>query len=592
MLIGVVLPIQAAGMTFGGSVWLGITTVRMLRKVSPRAINYHFGHAHFNFFYLVQIWQCTADALLELAVVSILHLSLPPDSSWIALGWGTQAFIVGLVAVVLDNICKRSAFFLVLLYSFLFDSKQRSRHHCRSVAITLLLLPTSLAAILLSSVVSSPVFPIFTLPILLPSFPRVRSYWPHLLHKETVSQPIEAAVYQQATDKIGGLVFHLMSSGVLRYNVNSETVVLVRFQDRLVMVSLAEKGYTYCNVCLRGLEMQETSCHTVEASQIDDAFEVAHTINSCTLPFWFNTYPLHLLVPLTADVLHVYSDARNNLAGIIDQYENLKGFSDNLLKLLVWEFARSVKESPSPMQTEGSAPPPNQSPGPAKKEPPLPHPARRQSALSADSSDSWIESSDDENPSQFRPVFLAAKGFDNSDGSLQVKSVVRQVATCHHGTPNPITQASSKARIALSAKTKSAIVSPAKFNGFDVTVPFSDSQLDHILASFPYHWLTSVSNRLSLDSLAVEQVKKLAAACFLVMDCSANKRATNQTTPGHLLRGFSGKFPSLNSDQQWLRNSGAFPLAQRAYRQGCHLRLSQSAQNVMCVVNGSLYLFH
>ena len=53
MLIGVVLPTQAAGMTFGGSVWLGITTVRVLRKVSPGEINYHLGHAHLNFFYLV-----------------------------------------------------------------------------------------------------------------------------------------------------------------------------------------------------------------------------------------------------------------------------------------------------------------------------------------------------------------------------------------------------------------------------------------------------------------------------------------------------------------------------------------------------------
>ena len=33
MLVGVVLPTQAGG-TFGGHVWLGITTVRVLRKVS------------------------------------------------------------------------------------------------------------------------------------------------------------------------------------------------------------------------------------------------------------------------------------------------------------------------------------------------------------------------------------------------------------------------------------------------------------------------------------------------------------------------------------------------------------------------------
>lgn len=483
--------------------------------------------------------------MFELALVSLLHVLLPPSSAWIALGFGTQAFIVGLVIMVLDNIWKRTAFFLVLLYSFLFDSKQKSRHHWWSVFMTFSLLPISLAAILLSSVISSPVFPVFTLPILLPSFPRVRSYWPRFLHKESVSQPIEAAVYQQAADKIGRLIFHLMSLGVLRYHLNSETLILIRFQDRLVLVSLAEKGYTYCNVYLRGLEMQETSCHTVEASQIDDAFEVAHTTNSRTLPFWFNTYPLQLLLPLSADVLYVYSDARNNLAGIIDQYESLKGFSENLLKALIWEFAHSVKDSPPPVEAKANALPPKRPPVPEKEKRPLPHPTRRQSLPSADS-DSWIESSDDYNPSQPRTVFPIAKRFDSSDESLHAKSAAQWEVKC--------------------IKAKSSIVSPAKFNAFDITLPFADSQLDHVLALFPHQWLTSVANSLSLDSRAVEQVKRLAAACFLVMDCSASRRMTSQTTPGHLLRGFGGKFSSLNSDQQWLKNCGAFPLAQRAYR--------------------------
>ena len=38
---------------------------------------------------------------------------------------------------------------------------------------------------------------------------------------------------------------------------------LIRFQDRLVWIQVLEQGHGYCTVSVKGLELQETSCHTV-----------------------------------------------------------------------------------------------------------------------------------------------------------------------------------------------------------------------------------------------------------------------------------------------------------------------------------------
>ena len=48
---------------------------------------------------------------------------------------------------------------------------------------------------------------------------------------------------------------------------------LVRFQDRMVWVQVLECGYRFCSLVVKGLELQETSCHTVEAARVDDVFE-------------------------------------------------------------------------------------------------------------------------------------------------------------------------------------------------------------------------------------------------------------------------------------------------------------------------------
>lgn len=120
---------------------------------------------------------------------------------------------------------------------------------------------------------------------------------------------------------------------------------LVRFQDRLVWVMVLERGASYCTINIKGLELQETSCHTVEAARIDDIFESAFEIpeGSCAVgqP---NEYPLHCLTPLDAYCLNAYSDARNVLTGIIDSPSSTEDTMKAFLKSLVWILLKYVNK--------------------------------------------------------------------------------------------------------------------------------------------------------------------------------------------------------------------------------------------------------
>nr|XP_038969178.1 pecanex-like protein 4 [Rattus norvegicus] len=98
---------------------------------------------------------------------------------------------------------------------------------------------------------------------------------------------------------------------------------------------ILECGYTYCCINVKGLELQETSCHTAEAQRFDEVFESAFQQEHpqvCSL----NEHLENVLTPCTVLPVRLYSDARNVLTGIIDSPENLKEFKDDLVKVLVW----------------------------------------------------------------------------------------------------------------------------------------------------------------------------------------------------------------------------------------------------------------
>ena len=162
--------------------------------------------------------------------------------------------------------------------------------------------------------------------------------WPSLAAQ--ISNDSEGSVfYQQLVPKICQQLQSAIACGNL---LTKSDFLLIRYQDRLIVAHVLERGYRYCCLIARGLELQETSCHTVEAARVDDIFEDVFTKDR-TSTFGLNPYPLHALKPLNCLVVETYSDAHNVLTGVIDQPENIERQTTNFMKVLVWALLNYEK---------------------------------------------------------------------------------------------------------------------------------------------------------------------------------------------------------------------------------------------------------
>ena len=247
---------------------------------------------------------------------------------------------MGFLLDVFLDFLRKTAYAGRLFITFIGLHKQR-RHHFLTILIGVsifLFFPLVITVIIISSILLAPLSPLFTLPIFLVAFPRTQRFWPSLVDFGRVYLKTDDTVYyQQAEPEIAKSMCRCIARG----SVSSQpgTQVLLRFDNRLALVTILEKDYGSCVINLRGLELQETSCHSEEATAVDNMYERLHNQNSRSVSC-LNGNILSTLLPTDTSVIQTYSDARNILTGIIDQPGALQKFSENLRKILVWVFYR------------------------------------------------------------------------------------------------------------------------------------------------------------------------------------------------------------------------------------------------------------
>lgn len=173
---------------------------------------------------------------------------------------------------------------------------------------------------------------------------------------------------------------------------------LLRYQDRLVWLQIIERGFGYCQISVKGLELQETSCHTVEASRIDDiieeAFEIPETKPHIPCCLW-NRHPLNVMRPCDAIFLQTYSDAKNQLTGVIDSPDVLKSVAPGFAMSLVWVLLHHTWESHNCMQNNNAETRSQHVETPRHKQWPV--------TEKMDGCDVWLKK-DDKNVTTVRPV--------------------------------------------------------------------------------------------------------------------------------------------------------------------------------------------
>uniref|UniRef100_A0A8C2HL73 Pecanex-like protein n=1 Tax=Cyprinus carpio TaxID=7962 RepID=A0A8C2HL73_CYPCA len=241
-------------------------------------------------------------------------------------------------------VCKLSFALTVLITSWT-ESKQRRQSAGTLLAINAALCPVLLGVVALSALLSAPLLPLFTLPVFLVGFPRPLRSWPGT--PGTACPCPDSVYYQQLCKRLASAIRPALANGAFG-SCTPGSHYLGRFQGRLLWISVLERGYGYCTINIKGLELQETSCHTVEARRVDEVFEGAfdHVERPGQCFQLLNPHWGNVLTPCSVLPIRVYSDAQNVLTGIIDSPDHLHQLNSDFLKTLVWILLRyCVQES-------------------------------------------------------------------------------------------------------------------------------------------------------------------------------------------------------------------------------------------------------
>ncbi|KAM5241613.1 pecanex-like protein 4 isoform 2-T5 [Hipposideros larvatus] len=280
------------------------------------------------------VWQNTENALLEIAIVSAAHMLTSSTDVWWngSLDTGIRLLLVGIMRDRLIQFISKLQFAVTVLLASWMEKKRRKSTTTLCI-LNIVFSPFVLVFIVFSTLLSSPLVPLFTLPLFFVGFPRPTQSWPGVVGT-AASVCADTVYYYQMVPSLTAALRSAMLAGSLGLLLPGSHY-LGRFQDRLIWIMILERGYTYCCINIKGLELQETSCHTAEARRVDEVFEGAFEqeyTGICSINKHFG----NVLTPCTVLPVKLYSDAKNVLSGIIDSHDNLREFKGDLVKVLVW----------------------------------------------------------------------------------------------------------------------------------------------------------------------------------------------------------------------------------------------------------------
>uniref|UniRef100_A0A8C2NLL8 Pecanex-like protein n=1 Tax=Capra hircus TaxID=9925 RepID=A0A8C2NLL8_CAPHI len=383
---------------------------------------------------------------------------------------------------------------------------------------------------------------------------------------------------------------------------------LGRFQDRLIWIMILECGYSYCCVNIKGLELQETSCHTAEARTVDEVFESAFEQEEYVKLCSINEHFGNVLTPCTVLPVKLYSDARNVLSGIIDSHDNLKEFKGDLVKVLVWILVQycsrrsSMLENVHKTESKGKA---SLIILPALNTEPQTESPEDTDSLNSENLDDWSDDVFGEEPT-------IKKGKDEKDQlkvlpgiNLPIPGSVESQNVDSHFT-NTVTEKSLYQAVALgypaSDKGKQETMAYIPLMEFScshshlLSLPeewmsncLPNSKMKEMSSLFPEDWYQFILRQLKCfpskenASNVVEEIAKDRVLkdfyVRAVMTCYFSFWGGDNMipSPGHILRVYSGVLPwSLALD--WLiEKPDLFQLALKAFRYTLKLMVDKAS---------------
>ncbi|XP_033260551.1 pecanex-like protein 4 isoform X2 [Orcinus orca] len=553
------------------------------------------------------VWQNTENALLETVIVSSVHLLISNTDIWWNrnLDTGIRLLLVGIMRDRLIQFISKLQFAVTVLLAS-WTEKKRRKSTTTLCVLNIVFSPFVFVFIVFSALLSSPLLPLFTLPLFLVGFPRPIQSWPGVVGT-TACVCADTVYYYQMVPSLNTALQSAMAAGSLGLLLPGSHY-LGRFQDRLIWIMILECGYTYCCINIKGLELQETSCHTAEARRVDEVFEGAFEQEEYARVCSINEHFGNVLTPCTVLPVKLYSDARNVLSGIIDSHDNLKEFKGDLVKVLVWILLQycsrrsNMQENVHKTENKGKAsliilPPLNTSPQTESPE--------DTDSLNSENLDDWSDDVFGEEPT-------IKKGKEEKDQlkvlpgiNLPIPGSVESQRVGKHST-GTVTENSLYQAVALgypaTDKGKQEAVAYIPLMEFScshshlLSLPeewisncLPNSKVKEMSSLFPEDWYHFVLRQLECfhsEENASNVVEEIAKDKVLkdfyvhaVMTCYFSLFGVDNMipSPGHILRVYSGVFPwSLALD--WLTEKPElFQLALKAFRYTLKLMIDKAS---------------
>ncbi|XP_041315342.1 pecanex-like protein 4 isoform X2 [Pyrgilauda ruficollis] len=554
------------------------------------------------------VWQNTENALLDMVVVSAAQmLVFNPDLWWNrSLDTGIKLLLVGLLRDRLFQFLSKLHFAIAILLTSWTEKKQRRRSSAALIALNLAFFPVLLALVAVSALLSSPLLPLFTLPVFLVGFPRPLRSWPGPAGG-TACVCSDTVYYRQLVPGLAAALQSALAAGGLGLSLPGSHY-LCRFQDRLMWILVLEKGFTYCGVNIKGLELQETSCHAAEAHRVDEIFEMAFEHQEHARILSPNPHFGHILTPCTVVPVRLYSDARNVLSGIIDSHENLKHLKDDFVKVLVWMLVQYCYKKSKTWESPGSANknkegsfPENQHGGAVKGSRAL----REEDSFSVDTVEDWTDDSDifDFEPSSRTrdrkepgQLGLTPKVHLSIPGSIETQSqdflqemspedklnraVVLGLPAVDKGKQPEVLP-----RVEFSCSYSELLSIPEEWR----TAPVPSSKVSEMRQRFPEEWYHFVLSQLDFfhlkekpSSLLTDLMKDKALKDLYihgVLSCCFGLFGLDNAVPAprHVFRAYTGGIP-WSAGLDWLTGKPElFQLALKAFRYTFKLMLDKAS---------------
>ncbi|XP_042223472.1 pecanex-like protein 4 isoform X2 [Homarus americanus] len=276
-----------------------------------------------------QIWQFPQASFLQLSLYYIIELIRRQSDismgTWDTLPPATRIFILSIGHLWGTRMINRLTTVILFMITPFTEKKQQHSISFLLLGFNIGISPLLLGLVILSAVISAPLLPVFTLPIFLLGFPRPLRFWSYPVGRSSNSCD-DSVYYEQLTPHVVFALHNLLQCGSLGITEPGEHFLL-RWEDRFIWVQILECGFTYQYYNVKGLELQETSCHTAEASRVDAnfsrAFDGDDVVNKGIISSLFNPHAFHTLTPLSNFSVMGYSDTRNVLTGVIDSPDTL-----------------------------------------------------------------------------------------------------------------------------------------------------------------------------------------------------------------------------------------------------------------------------